>query len=140
MTLARMAAVAASAAGRSLHQVGKPGFRTCQRRFACMGPFRGKQSFHSKKIPSFSCPSRAYPSGGSFAVLAVLRLVARRAPVGRPPMDPLDLAGSASDGRVESTDCTCWLACQPGRDWLPVSLLALGRVALAVQVRCPSAA
>lgn len=140
MTLARMAAVAASAAGRWLHQVGKLVFLTCQRRFACMGPFQGKQSFHSKKIPSFSCPSRAYPSGGFFAVLAVLRFVARRAPVGKLRMDPLDLTRSASDGQVESTDCTYWLACQPGRDWLPVSLLVLDRVALAVQVRCPSAA
>lgn len=55
-------------------------------------------------------------------MLAVLRFVARRAPFGKPPTDPLDLAGSASDGQVESTDCTCWLACQPGRDWLPVSV------------------
>lgn len=140
MTLARMAAEAALVAGRSLHQVGKPGFRTCQRRFVCMGPFRGKQSFHSKKIPSFSCPSRACRSGESSAGWPAPGFAARRVPPAIRPRDPQGLTGSASGDRAGSTGCTCSWAYWPGRDWLPVSLRALGRAALVVQVRYPSAA
>lgn len=126
MTLARMAAEAALAAGRSLHRVGIPGFRTCQRRFVCMGPFRGKP--------------RACRSGESSAGWPAPGSAAPRVPPGTRRRDPQDLTGSASGDRAGSTGCTCSWAYWPGRGWLPVSLRALGRAALAVQVRYPSAA
>lgn len=124
MTLARMAAEAALVAGRSLRRVGKPGFRICQRRFVCMGPFREKP--------------RACRSGESFAAWPAPAFAARRVPPGTLPRDRRALTGSASGDRAGSTGCTCWWACWPGRDWLP--LRALGRAAPAVQVRFPSAA